>query len=390
MLRERSRALFQRHRCLGVLLFLVLSRGLLNIPALMGANWVHLSEGIAGSGVLSDPCSLPGVWARWDAGYYLSIASNGYSFHGEELAFFPAYPFLIRLFALGLPSLMLWSGFVVSNLAFILAALLLWQQVKLDFDESIAWGTVITLAVFPTSLFFSAIYTESVFLLFSVLVYWFSARQQYVLAGLFVSAASLTRVTGLLLFIIPLVEILCHRPPRLWGRVVATGFTSGVGMSLYGLYLWVTQGSPLAFILAQAEFGRAKVLTWPWQTVYDSLAVVLGYDRFQDNWFMRVVSAQDLLAALLFIACTTWAFFVVRKSLFVYSVAAILLLLASHGPFTLGLFSMSRYVLTLFPSFIVLGVLIERTSKLKWVIWTLLFVFLLFLTGWFASGRWVA
>jgi Gpi18-like mannosyltransferase len=236
---------------------------------------------------------------------------------------------------------------------------------------------------------FSAIYTESLFLLFSVLVYGFSARRQYALAGLFVSAASLTRVNGLLLAVIPLCEILLNKPSRFWVRFVVTGFTSEVGLSLYGLYLWITQGSPLAFVLAQANWKRAIV--WPWQTVFDSLAVVVsGYGGFRDNWFMRATSAEDLLAALLFISCTILAFSFVRRSLFAYSVAAMLLLLVSHGPYTLGLWLISRYVLGLFPGFVVLGILLDRVPRLKWGVWAIWLVILFFLTGWFASGRWVA
>jgi Gpi18-like mannosyltransferase len=236
---------------------------------------------------------------------------------------------------------------------------------------------------------FSAIYTESLFLLFSVLVYGFSARRQYALAGLFVSAASLTRVNGLLLAVIPLCEILLNKPSRFWVRFVVTGFTSEVGLSLYGLYLWITQGSPLAFVLAQANWKRAIV--WPWQTVFDSLAVVVsGYGGFRDNWFMRATSAEDLLAALLFISCTILAFSFVRRSLFAYSVAAMLLLLVSHGPYTLGLWLISRYVLGLFTGFVVLGILLDRVPRLKWGVWAIWLVILFFLTGWFASGRWVA
>jgi hypothetical protein len=105
---------------------------------------------------------------------------------------------------------------------------------------------------------------------------------------------------------------------------------------------------------------------------------------------MRVTSAEDLLAALLFIGCTTLAFFLVRRSLFAYSVAAMLLFLISHGPYTLGLWSISRYVLGLFPGFIVLGILLDRVPELKWGAWAISLVILFFLTGWFASGRWVA
>lgn len=105
---------------------------------------------------------------------------------------------------------------------------------------------------------------------------------------------------------------------------------------------------------------------------------------------MSTTSAQDWLATLLFIGCTILAFFFVRRSLFVYSVAAMLLLLSAHGPYTFGLWSLSRYVLGLFPGFIVLGILFSRAQRLKWVVWALWSVLLFFLTGWFASGRWVA
>lgn len=390
-LREQYYELLSRRpQWLFVLLFLVSTRVLLNAPALVGANCFPLAGRLAETEIMPDPHSLTGVWAHHDSEHYLKIALNGYSFQGEEVNFFPAYPFFIRLLALGHASLMAWSGLFISIFAFVLATLLLWYQVRVDFDESVAWNTVITLSVFPTSLFFSAIYTESLFLLFSVLVYWFSVRKQYVLAGLFVSAASLTRINGLLLVVIPMVEILLDRSSRFWGRGVVTGFISGVGLSLYGLYLWITQGSPVAFILTQRE-TMDRSIAWPWQTLSDSLAVIVsGYGGLRDNWFMRVVSLQDLLAISLFIGCTIWAFFLVRKSLAAYLFVGVLMLLASHGPHVLGVFAVSRYVLGLFPGFIVLGVLLGRAQRLKWVIWSASAVFLFFLTGWFATGRWVA
>ncbi len=392
MWKERYRALSSRWpQWLPVLLFLVSSRVILNIPALVGANQPSLAEGIVVSKEVNiNPRSLPGVWARWDTGYYLKIATNGYSFQGDEVNFFPTYPFFIRLFALGFSCLMPWSGFLIANLAFILAALLLWYQVRLDFDGAVAWGTILSLGVFPTSLFFSAIYAESLFLLFSVLVYWFSVRKQYIAAGVFVAVASLTRITGLLLIVIPLTEILLNERPRVWRQIVATSFTSGMGLSFYGSYLWLSQGSPVAFVLTQ-QGSMKRWIAWPWQTIFDSLAVIIcGRGGFQANWFMRVVSVQDLLATLLFAGCTLMAFFLLRESLVVYSVVAMLALLVAHGPYTLGVYAMSRYVLGLFPGFIVLGILLSRMKRLKWGIWAVWTVILFFLTWWFANGRWVA
>lgn len=389
ILRNRyQQVLFSWSHSRSVLLFLLLFRIALNIPALIGANWFPLREWDAGFGreVLT---SFPGVWARWDTGYYMEIANRGYSFQGEELAFFPAYPLLINFFSFDVPLFRLWVAYGITNLAFVIAAFLLWQQIHSEFNTSIAWTTLITLNVFPTSFFFSALYTESLFFLFAILVYWFSVRRQYFLAGLFVSAASLTRINGILLITLPIVEILINRPNAWLKRIVVTGSLSVVGLVFYGLYLWITQGHPLAFVFAQGHWKRAIV--WPWQTVLNSAGIAFfGYGGFENNWFMRVVSLQDLLAALLFIACTVLAFFLVRKSLFFYAVASMLLFLISEGPYTLGLWSMSRFVLVVFPGFIVLGILLNSRRRLKWGIWIISLMILLFLTAWFTNGRWVA
>lgn len=390
-LRDRpAGALGWRAGWLPVGLFLIVTRALLQIPALLGANVLPLAGEVGDGGFGADPRGLPGVWLRWDAGYYLGIARRGYSYHGEELGFFPAYPLLIRLFSAGVPALMPWAGFLIANVAFLLAAALLWDQVRLDLGAPAAWGTLVTLSVFPTALFFSAIYTESLFLLFSVLVYWCAARQRYLLAGACAAAASLTRINGLVLAIIPLVEIWLQRPPRRWPRLIGAGLLSGAGLGLYCAYLWATQGSPLAFIQAQQEFMKRSI-AWPWRPVLDSLGVVVaGYGGFRDNWFMRVVSLQDLLAIGLFCACAALAFGRIRPSLAIYSAAALLLLLVSHGPYTLGVYAMSRYVLGIFPGFVVIALLLGRAPRLRWLIWALMAALLCGLTAWFASGRWVA
>ncbi len=248
------------------MLFLVLTRALLNIPALIGAQWFRGSPWYPFAKIVAPlVCGslryFPCFWARWDAENYLVIAVNGYSLL-ENVAFFPAYPILIRSFAFGFPALMAWSGVFVSNLAFILACSLLWRQVKLDFNESIAWRTIVTLSLFPTAFFFSAIYTESLFMLFSVCVYILSSRKQYLLAGLVVGLASLTRSNGILLIVIPLVEILLSRPPRAWLQFLGTALISGIGLGVYGCYLWITHASPLAFMIAQQQVFHISI-DWP-------------------------------------------------------------------------------------------------------------------------------
>ncbi len=90
-----------------VLLFLVLTRALLEIPALIGAprfpgpSWRPYRAKVAEI-VCPDPHRFPCVWVRADAEHYLMIAVEGYS-RRKAIAFFPLYPLLVRLLALGSP-----------------------------------------------------------------------------------------------------------------------------------------------------------------------------------------------------------------------------------------------------------------------------------------------
>jgi len=338
-----------------------------------------------------NPFNIPGVWARWDSGYYLKIATDGYKVGGSEVNFFPLYPILSRLAALNNISLIPIAAFLVSNIAFCIACLLLWNVLKQDFGEEQATASIIFLNVFPTAFFFSAIYSESVFLLFSVLVYWFSSRKQYILAGVCVGIAALGRINGLILCVIPIIEIILTRPSNWKVRILSVFVFSILGLGLYSLYLWLSQGNPLAFISSQQSLMKRSI-TLPGLSVLDSIRVVLyGSGGFENNWFMRFLSIQDLVALGLFVILTILSFrYISRKSLVAFMVASIIFLLMSHGPYTLGVYAMARYVLVVFPGFVVIGFIFLSKPRLKWVVW-IAFVLLSFAyTGWFVSGRWVA
>lgn len=363
----------------------IIIRILLMITAFIGANVSPLQGGI---GTMDAPSSMPGIWTRFDSGYYLSIAQNGYDDGESKLAFLPFYPVLIHVMALGQSSLLSWGGFIISNLSFIAACVLLWNIINKEFSEAIAWYSVLTLAVFPTSFFFSAVYTEGVFLLLSVLVYWFSLRKNYMWAAVCVSLASITRVNGLLLIVIPLVEIVIHRDKEWLWQLIRTAILACLGLAIYCLYLWAVYGSPFAFINAQSNWERSLVL--PWQSILDAVAVVSGSLGEPSDWFMRLISAQDFLAATFLLLGTylTWRW--LGRSLFVYMVCISLLMLISHGPYHFGLWSMARFVIVLFPLFIVCGILLSKFPRYKYHFWTLSTIFLVFYTAWFANGRWVA
>jgi Mannosyltransferase (PIG-V) len=384
---------------LGVVLLAVLVfRLALNLPALIGANALPSSGGVP-PGLPYDFKSIPGVWARWDSGHYLTIVRQGYV-RDMERAFMPVFPLLMLALGFGNSALAIWSGAFISIAAFIAALAILWRQVRDDYGErgeAIATTSLIALNLFPTSFYFSALYTESLFLLLFALTYWFSRRQKFLWAACCVGLAALTRINGIVLGIIPVIELLQRtnlktewRNPRLWLTLIGIGAISIVGVIALVIYFKVTLNLPFAFI-EQQRILMKRTPDWPWMSLLDQIRMVLfGYGGFEANKFMRVIGVLDLSALLLFIGLTALSFRRVRFSLAVYCVASLVVILSSHGPGTMGVYAASRYMLQLFPCFVVMALVLLQRTWLRRLTWAAFGALLIFLTVWFASGRWVA
>jgi len=150
--------------------------------------------------------------ARWDAVWYLRIATDGYGTPGDHApaAFYPLYPLLMRAggWVVGSPLL---AGIVVSLVCFLGALVLLHKLVALELGESYARPAVLLVAFFPSALFFSAVYSESLFLLVSVGAFLAARRERWAWAGLLGGLAALTRNSGVLL-LLPLAILFLYGP----------------------------------------------------------------------------------------------------------------------------------------------------------------------------------
>ncbi|MBE3074304.1 MAG: hypothetical protein IMZ75_05080, partial [Actinobacteria bacterium] len=132
------------------------------------------------------------IWARWDAVWYLKIATDGYSAGDNSTAFFPLYPFLLA----ALKPLFLGNGILagmcISLAACLGAFYLFYRFVEIDFGGPVARRALLYLAIFPTSFFFQTIYSESLFLLLTVGCLYAARRQEFMIAGLAGALAVLT------------------------------------------------------------------------------------------------------------------------------------------------------------------------------------------------------
>ncbi|MDQ4041585.1 MAG: hypothetical protein M3141_07515, partial [Actinomycetota bacterium] len=112
-------------------------------------------------GEVGNALAAPAV--RWDSNWYVDLASHGYRHEAVEPAFFPLYPLLMR--ALGeLTGSVVVAGLAISLVAFAVALVLLGRLAELEIGPGAARRVAPLVAFFPAALFFSAVYTEALFL----------------------------------------------------------------------------------------------------------------------------------------------------------------------------------------------------------------------------------
>jgi hypothetical protein len=148
---------------------------------------------------------------QWDAGWYMAIARDGYSAQIDgstgqgNIAFYPLLPMLIRLAHVVIPSWRL-AGALVVHLALVGALLYLCALVSLDHDWATARRAAVALLIFPSAIFLTAIYTESLLLLALIAAFYHARRGQWWAAGLWGAAAGLTKTMGAIIVLALLWE----------------------------------------------------------------------------------------------------------------------------------------------------------------------------------------
>ncbi len=288
------------------------------------------------------------MWVRWDSQWYLHIAAAGYQ-GIRDYAFFPLYSLLIWLFAPETGSGAL-AGLVLSNLAFLGALSWLEGLVREEWGVDVARRTTDYLILFPVSFYFSAVYSESLFLLFAVVSIASARRQNWFLAGLAGLGASLTRSLGMVLLLPLLYEF--WRAKENWAKSWQVGLVFA-GPALFALYQYFQKGNPVLFLQAQS-IGWGRETTWPW------IGFVAAFKQLAFHpypAYSHAITVLDLSSSLLFLVLILWMITRFPPAYSLYSGAAYLVsVMAPSLGAVSPLLSMSRLVLVLFPGFIVLAI----------------------------------
>jgi len=148
---------------------------------------------------------------RWDSNWYVDLASHGYRHEAVEPAFFPLYPLLMR--GVGeLTTSVVAAGILISLAAFLVSLVLLGRLTELELGADAGRRAIVLLAFFPTAMFFSAVYTEALFLALELGAFYAARRGRWGWAGVLGALGSATRNTGALLM--PALLVLYLYGPR--------------------------------------------------------------------------------------------------------------------------------------------------------------------------------
>ncbi len=320
---------------------------------------------------------LLAVWGRWDAVHYINIATYGY--HGTDMAFFPLYPLLIA--GLGpLAGNHLVAGMIVSNAALFFGLLYLYKLVEHEFGRTVARRAIFYISIFPTAVFFSAVYTEALFFMLTVASFYYMRERRWWLAGAIGFFAALTRVEGILLVVPFAVEwYLSHKDDLRAGLPqLAPILLIPLALLLYMGYLWVLIGDPLYFSHVQIHWNRHFAA--PWTSIINALQKIARATQGQTiaNQLLELTFTGLMIGVLI----AGWR--KLKPSYIAYMALSILVPMS-----TSSLMSMPRFALVLFPMFVIFALWGRRPSVNNAIVALSLPLLGLF-TVLFADWYWVA
>ena len=193
------------------------------------------------------------VLARWDSGWLLQVAEQGYSWPSATPAFLPLYPLLTGALGRALLGHYVVAGIIVSLAAGAVACVLLYRLALPRLGDAGARRTVLFLAVSPMSLFLGVVYTEALFLALAVGCFLLAERGRLGWAALVAGLAMLTRAQGLAL--LPALALFAWQSPDRVRSLASMAVAPALFLA-YPLTLWLWIGRPLAFLDAEAQWER--------------------------------------------------------------------------------------------------------------------------------------
>ena len=327
-------------------------------------------------------------WSRWDTAHYVAIGIFGYGneaspSHDGGLGFFPLYPMLMKALAWPLPgpvteAQLAFAAVIISNVAFLVAAPMFADVVARRTNPAVARTATLLLCISPFSYFFSAGYSESLFLLTVVASFWFADRDRWWAAAIASALGTSTRLVGLA--IPPALLLLAWHKRRPRKDLAAVAIISPLGIAIWFLTTWVVYGDLLAYFTAQENWGGWSEHVWFYVKLFttEPETTFLGDPR-------HLIIVLNVVLWAIWLATLPWVWRRLDPGIALLTT----LLVVMQGVMTWV--SLGRYLLPAIGAFIAFAWLLEKPRWRSWprdIVIVTCAVAVTFLTVLFSHGFW--
>lgn len=326
-------------------------------------------------------------WANFDGVHYLNISGNGYTI--DNAGFFPVFPLLIRglgaLFGQGLPfsSIQFFSALFIVHTSFFLSILVFYKLLRFDYNHKTTFRTIIFLLLFPTSFFFVSIYSESVFLLLTLLAFYFARKKQWVFAGLSAMVSMATRIVGVAIFPALICELFLQKK-TLRSLSISSLLFAPLGIFGYAVFNKLQWGDYFRFLEVHGTLGNSRstdsIVLFP-QTLFRYGKILFSVSPSVYEWWIAMLELVTFFAVIILIYIG-WKKRI-RLSYLLFALVTFLIPVSS-GTFT----GLPRYAVIIFPIFITLALIKSKWIRLAYVSISLALLGLLLML--FSRGYFIA
>lgn len=311
--------------------------------------------------------------ANWDGRHFLDIARYSYG-ENVQYAFFPLYPIFINTISRITGLNFLWSGLLI-NLISTFGVIYIFLKLLLDLKFKNPVKILIYFLIFPTSFYLICTYSESLFLFFSLVTFFFAGRKKFLWASVFASLSVATRIAGVAVIAGLLVEILLSKT-ALREKIMVIVISS-LGLLSYCLFLFFQTGNPLYFMISELSWERH--ITIPGFNILTIIQYIAYFGVRPESFTLF----SDLLFTVFGIGMVIRSVKILKPSLFVYALTSILLPLT-----TSLLLSLPRFLIVIFPIFMAVSIIKNRVFHLCFIVVSLVLLFLYF--NFFLRNIWVS
>lgn len=336
---------------------------------------------------LNEKISFVSSFKTWDSQHYLYLSEKGYSESIESNRFFPLLPFSIKTLSLIIQN-KVFAGLLSSFIFSVLGLILFFKFCKNYFKkENPAFRSILLLLSFPTAFYFSLIYSESAAFFLTMGFFYFLYRKDFLKASFFAFFLPLVRPLGIFIIVPHFVFWITylHNEKKkfsfefiiefikkaIFDKRTYFVFSSLLGLGFYFAIMQLTSGNYLSGINA---LEKSVVGNWQITNAFNPVFFFVNL-FFPDSPSLHgfTNSIIDRIFFICFLAVLYLIYKKLDKTLFAYAV------MLGMVPIFGNFMSYTRYVLLVFPIFMVLAWYFEK-SKLKLLFYPILLFFIIIQT----------